>query len=82
MSAALYMSKKTLAAALDCAESTVDELVRRGVIPQPKRLSTGCVRWRWADVDEAIRLYGGVAANDDSGVRNARQAPEGRRDAS
>jgi predicted DNA-binding transcriptional regulator AlpA len=74
-----YMSKKSLATALDCSESTVDELVRRGVLPPPKRLSTGCVRWRWADVDEAIQLYGAPTAN--GRVRNARETPEGRRDA-
>lgn len=77
-----YMSRKTLAAALDCSESTVDELMKRGVIPQPWRLSTGCVRWRWSDVDEAIRLYGGVPAANDTGVRNAREPSERRREAS
>jgi predicted DNA-binding transcriptional regulator AlpA len=79
----LYMSRKTLAEALDCAESTVDEMVKRGIIPAPKQLSTGCVRFRWADVDAALQAlnHGGPAAND-TGVRNARQAPEGRRDAS
>jgi predicted DNA-binding transcriptional regulator AlpA len=76
----LYMSKKTLAAAIDCAESTVDELVRNGVIPQPVRWSTHCVRWRWADVDAALKLYGArIADDDDEGVRNAREPQEGRR---
>ena len=79
MTPTLYMSRKTLAVALDCAESTIDEMVRRGVIPQPVRLSTGCVRWRWADVDAALQLYGGPAANDEAGVRNAREPMEGRR---
>jgi predicted DNA-binding transcriptional regulator AlpA len=49
-----YLSKSTLARELDCAESTVDELVKRGVLPKPFRLSNGCVRWRWADVETAI----------------------------
>lgn len=49
-----YASKGTLAAQLDIAESTVDEMVRRGVLPKPLRLSSGCVRWRWDDVDKAL----------------------------
>jgi predicted DNA-binding transcriptional regulator AlpA len=49
-----YLSRSTLARELDCAESTVDELVKRGTLPKPFRLSGGCVRWRWADVEVAI----------------------------
>lgn len=78
-----YMNKKTLAVALDCSESMVDELVRTGVIPKPAKWSAGCARWRWSDVDAALQLYGGGTADDNqSGVRNARKASEGRRDAS
>lgn len=49
-----YMNIARLAAELCVSESTVSELVRRGVIPQPCELSPGAVRWRWADVDEAL----------------------------
>lgn len=77
---ALYMSKKTLAAAIDCAESTVDDLVRKGVIPKPMKLSTHLVRWRWADVDAALRLYDSRPDEDsDEGVRHVRRPQEGRR---
>lgn len=80
MTAPQYMSKKMLAEAIDCAESTVDELVRKGVIPRPVRLSTHCVRWRWADVDDALRLYGACPTKaDDEGVRHVRKPQEGRR---
>jgi predicted DNA-binding transcriptional regulator AlpA len=70
-----YLSKSTLARELDCAESTVDELVKRGVLPRPFRLSNGCVRWRWADVEAAIAsLKDGAAGNEPdpflAGVRN------------
>ncbi len=63
---------------LDCAESTVDELVKRGVLPRPFHLSSGCVRWRWADVETAIVLLkdGGTAQERDPylvGVKNATQ---------
>ena len=30
-----YLSRSTLAAELDCAESTVDEMAKRGVLPLP-----------------------------------------------
>jgi predicted DNA-binding transcriptional regulator AlpA len=43
-----------LAHELDCAESTVDEMVKRGVLPKPLHLSSGCVRWCWADVVMAL----------------------------
>jgi predicted DNA-binding transcriptional regulator AlpA len=69
-----YPSKSTLAHELDCAESTVDELVKRGVLPKPLRLSNGCVRWRWADVETAIASLKEAAAGEPdpffAGVRN------------
>ena len=49
-----YLSKASLAKALEISESTVDELVRRGVLPKPARLSPGCIRWRWETVDLAL----------------------------
>jgi predicted DNA-binding transcriptional regulator AlpA len=49
-----YPSKARLARELDCAESTVDELVRKAILPPPLRLSSGCVRWCWADVEIAL----------------------------
>jgi predicted DNA-binding transcriptional regulator AlpA len=58
-----YLSKPSLATELDVAESTVDEMVRRGVLPRPVKLSAGCVRWRWADVDMALASLG-AARND------------------
>src|SRR2546421_238087 len=33
-----YPSKSSLARELDCAESTIDELVRKGILPPPLRL--------------------------------------------
>jgi predicted DNA-binding transcriptional regulator AlpA len=59
-----FMSRSTLAGQLDCAESTVDTLVTRGVLPKPIRLSPGVVRWRWADVEAAIMSLGSGANPD------------------
>jgi predicted DNA-binding transcriptional regulator AlpA len=61
-----YPSKARLAAELDMAESTVDEMVRRGVLPGPMKLSTGCVRWCWTDVVTAMASLkdGAIQAED------------------
>ena len=51
---ASYLSCASLARELDVSETTVHEMVRRGVLPRPVKLSTGCVRWCWADVQMAL----------------------------
>ena len=61
-------------------------VVRRGVLPKPIRLSTGCVRWSWMAVEASLAsLAEGAdhAASDPflTGVRNAAKAAEGRRGA-
>lgn len=82
---AAYLSRASLAAALEISESTVDEMVRRGVLPRPVKLSAGCVRWRWESVDRALASLGGednhaAPSNDDSaGVQRAIQAAKERR---
>jgi predicted DNA-binding transcriptional regulator AlpA len=53
-----YVSRATLAAQLDVAESTIDQMVTRGILPRPLHLSSGCVRWRWADVENALLSLG------------------------
>jgi len=74
-----YMSRATLADELDISESTVDDMVKRGVLPKPVKLSAGCVRWRWETVDRALASMGeanqqsqGDKGND--GVQRAIQA--------
>jgi predicted DNA-binding transcriptional regulator AlpA len=75
-----YLSCASLARELDVSETTVHEMVRRGVLPQPVKLSAGCVRWCWADVQMAL---GSLSADKLSeagsdpflvGVRNATSA--------
>jgi predicted DNA-binding transcriptional regulator AlpA len=60
-----YPSKATLAHELDCAESTIDQLVQRGVLPKPLKLSTGVVRWDWHDVNIALASLKTAAASGD-----------------
>lgn len=79
-----FLSRSSLAAELDMSPSTVDEMVRRGVLPRPIKLSNGCVRWEWRAVETALASRGS-AANDTTsdtilaGVRNAVQAQKERR---
>lgn len=49
-----YLSCASLARELDMSETTIREMVNRGILPQPIRLSGGCVRWCWADVQAAL----------------------------
>jgi predicted DNA-binding transcriptional regulator AlpA len=79
-----YLSRATLAATLDIAESTVDDFVKRGILPKPVKLSTGCVRWSWRDVEKAITARKGEAGASPSdpymeGVTRVTQTLEGRR---
>jgi predicted DNA-binding transcriptional regulator AlpA len=74
-----YLSRASLAVALEISESTVDDMVRRGVLPKPVRLSSGCVRWRWETVDRALASLGGgendrPASDEAERVRRAIQA--------
>src|SRR4051812_42225816 len=79
-----YLSRATLAAELDCSVSTIDELVRRGVLPKPLRLTNGCVRWSWDAVREALASFAATSDNDNidpliAGARNAAQMATSRR---
>jgi predicted DNA-binding transcriptional regulator AlpA len=60
-----YPSKASLAHELDCAESTIDELVRKGILPKPIRLTGGCVRWDWNDVNAALASLKTAGASGD-----------------
>ena len=86
----LLISRKELAAKLDMAESTVDEMVKRGVLPKPIRLSEGCVRWiceevvcAVASLRDAQRAPGSPESTDGDpymrGARNVTKVSEGRR---
>jgi predicted DNA-binding transcriptional regulator AlpA len=74
-----FPSRSTLAHELDCAESTIDDMVKRGVLPRPLQLSSGCVRWCWADVETALSsLKAGASTATESdpyltGAKNAAQ---------
>ena len=78
-----FMSRAELAWELSISQSTVDELVRRGVIPPATKLTPGCVRWSWTAVETALASLAGTTDDSDpfmAGARNAIKATtEGRR---
>lgn len=69
-----YPDKATLAAELCVSKSTVEDLVRRGVLPQPLKLSPGCLRWDWADVVRALAKFKGAGEDSDPFMAGARDA--------
>lgn len=71
-----YLSCGSLARELDVSESTVWEMVRRGVLPKPIKLSAGCSRFDWFAVQLALNsLSAGNSASEQdpfmAGARNA-----------
>jgi hypothetical protein len=60
------------------AESIVDEMVRRGVLPKPVKLSAGRVRWSWTAVACALASLGGAIQDADrlwrGGAKHATKA--------
>lgn len=75
-----FLSCESLARELEISETTVYEMVRRGVLPEPIKMSPGCVRWCWAEVEVALKSLGGgssaATASDPflAGVRNVTSA--------
>lgn len=80
-----YVSRATLAAELEVGESTVDELVKRGILPRPVNLSPGCVRWQWDAVRATLASLGtepDTSTPEDpflAGIKNVTKNSEGRR---
>jgi predicted DNA-binding transcriptional regulator AlpA len=54
-----YVSAETLAYRLDCSRSTVDDYVRRGLLPTP-RIIGNLQRWRWSEIEAWIASQGAV----------------------
>jgi hypothetical protein len=52
-----YVSRTELAWELSISENSVDEMVRRGVLPSPTRQSSRGPRWSWRAVEAALALF-------------------------
>lgn len=55
-----YVSADTLAYRLDCSRSTVDDYVRRGLLPKPRSVGN-LQRWRWSDIEAWIAATSDIA---------------------
>jgi predicted DNA-binding transcriptional regulator AlpA len=78
-----FLDRKALARELMVGESTVDDFVRRGVLPRPLKLTSGCVRWRWESVDRALASLEGAGndgpvSDEQAGVQRAIEAAKER----
>lgn len=72
-----YVDKAELQRQICRSETTIDDWVRRGILPQPIRPGGGAPLWRWADVDAALRRWAAGQESGDPysvGARNAAQA--------
>jgi predicted DNA-binding transcriptional regulator AlpA len=69
-----YLGRKELAWEFSCSESTIDVLVRTGVIPPPIKLTPGCVRWSWMAVQEWLANLGADADDGDPYMAGALNA--------
>jgi predicted DNA-binding transcriptional regulator AlpA len=51
-----YVSRAELAGQLSISEASVDEMVNRGVLPNPAKQSSRGPRWSWKAVERALAL--------------------------
>jgi hypothetical protein len=59
-----YVSRAELAYELSISETSVDEMVRRGVLPAPITQSSRGPRWSWRAVEKALAPFDrGVSAH-------------------
>ena len=52
-----YVSRTELASELSISENSVDEMVRRGVLPSPAYQFSAEPRWSWRAVARALALF-------------------------
>jgi predicted DNA-binding transcriptional regulator AlpA len=56
-----YLSAESLAYRLDLSRSTIDEYVKRGLLPKPVQVGAA-LRYRWSDVESFIATANGELA--------------------
>ena len=57
-----FVSADTLAYRLDYSRSTIDDYVKRGLLPQPIVIGTN-PRWHWPQVEEYILVRNGQSGS-------------------
>lgn len=66
-----YVKAATLAQLLDCAETTVHDYSKRGLLPKPRHIG-GMTRWNWAEVEQMIEGRTFPGAEEDPILRASR----------
>jgi len=66
-----YVTTATACELLDVCESTLLDWVKRGYIPRPKRMPSGTLRWKWAEIEKALDGTGSGAADDEDPILKA-----------
>lgn len=59
-----YMTRETLARRLDLKPGAVDQYVKRGILPPPRKVGEALL-WSWVEVDNFIRTGKAVEVVDD-----------------
>ena len=52
-----YISRAELAGRLSISENSIDEMVRRGVLPGPTKQSSRGPRWSWRAVETTLAVF-------------------------
>lgn len=68
-----YLSCASLARELDMSETTVRDMVDKGLLPRPIRLG-GSVRWNWGDVQMMLAGIARSSAERDPYMVGAKHA--------
>lgn len=66
-----YVSISTLCQLLDASEATIRDWVKLGYLPQPKRIPSGTLRWKWAEIEKRLDGIGSSTADDDDPILRA-----------
>lgn len=76
---ASYLSCASLARELEVSESHVRDMVRRGLLPPPRKISAGVWRWCWSEVHAFLggKASAHAAAAEDPYMRGALDATKG-----
>ena len=56
MSQEQYLSVKTVASRLESSAATIWRWTAKGIFPQPVKLSAGCTRWRYSEIEKWVTI--------------------------
>jgi predicted DNA-binding transcriptional regulator AlpA len=72
------MQRATACRYTDMSETTFNENMRRGAIPQPMQMPSGMLLWDREDIDAHLQAFKRVVPDATEGVRNVPYVPRER----